>query len=138
MNGRTFCDDDDDDGWLPESDLTRNNRNIHIFTTAALPWRTGTSINAFLRALYILKDKLDRGDEGKVYLVLPWLDGGEATCSPSPSSSSNRHRLKLYGPDIVTLNGDAGKEQQTEWIRRYASDVCGMHGKHSQSARILV
>ena len=80
---------------LPESDLSLPDRNIHIFTTAALPWRTGTSINALLRALYILKEKLRQGDKGQVYLVLPWLDG----------TRSAAHRLKLYGTDVITLDG---------------------------------
>ena len=104
--------------WLPESDLNLADRNIHIFTTAALPWRTGTSINALLRALYILKEKLKKGDQGHVHLVIPWLDG----------TTSSSHRLKLYGPGVITLDGDAGKQQQSEWIRTFASQVCGMHG----------
>jgi digalactosyldiacylglycerol synthase len=104
--------------WLPESDLTLSNRNIHIFTTAALPWRTGTSINALLRALYILKEKKRQGDEGQVHLVLPWLDG----------TRSFEHRVKLYGRDVITLNGKDGQQQQSDWIRSYASHVCGMHG----------
>ena len=123
---------------MPFSDLSDPSRNIWIVTTASLPWRTGTAVNPFLRALYLVKRRLNLGlyDEeektypsgdkvnngckakedkkvGKVTLVIPWL-------------VDKAHSDKLFGPDIVTETGDAGKQQQIDWIKKYADEKCGM------------
>jgi hypothetical protein len=59
----------------PQSDLTIPERYIHIVTTAALPWFTGTSINPLLRAAYLHRKTQEYSSkEPWVTLVVPWLE----------------------------------------------------------------
>lgn len=115
------CEEEEDglDETMTFSDLSDPSRSIWIVTTAALPWRTGTAVNPFLRALYFVKRRLHlyqskemKDKPGKVTLVIPWLlDLNDAQ--------------KLYG-DIITRSGQEGKEQQLEWIKNYADEMCNM------------
>eukprot|EP00977_Amphora_coffeiformis_P005140 scaffold1087_cov154-Amphora_coffeaeformis.AAC.2 len=67
----------------PQSDLTRPGRYIHVVTTAALPWFTGTAVNPLLRAAYLHRRTLEinrhenateAARKSWVILVIPWLE----------------------------------------------------------------
>mmetsp|Transcript_24820 Transcript_24820/g.58229 ORF Transcript_24820/g.58229 Transcript_24820/m.58229 type:complete len:942 (-) Transcript_24820:682-3507(-) len=71
---------EDDDLITHQSDLTRPGRYVHIVTTAALPWMTGTAVNPLLRAAY-MHERLEVINNGNptnsssyVTLVIPWLE----------------------------------------------------------------
>jgi hypothetical protein len=102
-----------------QSDLTRPGRTIHVVTTAALPWMTGTSVNPVLRAAYLCKmTKRINEQEDKVIviqpkqcvaLVVPWLELEE-------------DRLELYGPQY----NFTCPEDQESYIRTWMRDQAGL------------
>ena len=74
--------EEDDNRITKQSDLTRPGRYVHIVTTAALPWMTGTAVNPLLRAAY-MHERLETINYGNstrssnssyVTLVIPWLE----------------------------------------------------------------
>ncbi|WCJ23166.1 Digalactosyldiacylglycerol synthase 2 chloroplastic [Euphorbia peplus] len=83
-------------------------QHIAIFTTASLPWLTGTAVNPLFRAAYLAKD----GDR-KVTLVIPWL--------------SLRHQKLVY-PSNITFNKPSEQEAYVrEWLEERISFSPGFH-----------
>ena len=127
-NGTLFEMDGDDDAITPQSDLCLPNRSIYVVTTAALPWRTGTSINPLLRAAYLARrakvntsnqrlsdsqfseekpSSNSTSQQQVVTLVIPWLELEE-------------DRLELYGPDKKFADVEEQEEYIRDWLRRDA------------------
>ncbi|KAK2971831.1 hypothetical protein RJ640_000995, partial [Escallonia rubra] len=79
------------------NDGMEEKQHIAIFTTASLPWMTGTAVNPLFRASYLAKD-----GEKKVTLVIPWL--------------SMKDQEYLY-PNKITFNLPSEQEKYVrEWL----------------------
>ncbi|KAL3517126.1 hypothetical protein ACH5RR_024028 [Cinchona calisaya] len=82
--------------------MEKKQQHIAIFTTASLPWLTGTAVNPLFRAAYLAKD------EGrKVTLVIPWL-----------SLKDQKH---VY-PDKITYDSPA---EQEKYVRQWVEERTG-------------
>lgn len=74
-------------------------QHIAIYTTASLPWMTGTAVNPLFRACYLAKD-----GERKVTLAIPWL---------SPKDQA------LVYPDDIRFNSAL---EQEAYVRKWLED----------------
>ncbi|KAA8520600.1 hypothetical protein F0562_014856 [Nyssa sinensis] len=99
-------------------------QHISIFTTASLPWMTGTAVNPLFRAAYLAKD------EGrKVTLVIPWL--------------SLKDQEHVY-PDEITFNLPSEQEKYVrQWLEERTGFISGFDirfypGKFSRPKRSIL
>lgn len=76
-------------------------QHISIFTTASLPWMTGTAVNPLFRAAYLAKDGRS------VTLVIPWL---------SPKDQQYVH------PDKIVFNLPSDQEK---YVRKWLEERIG-------------
>ena len=104
--------------YTKESDLRDTSRNIHVVTTASLPWMTGTAVNPLLRALYLQKS---RTNNAKVTLMIPWVENEE-------------ERKDVYDRNVFS-QGKTGRAEQEAYVRTWAKEKAGMV-EESQTLRI--
>lgn len=78
-------------------------QHIAIFTTASLPWLTGTSVNPLFRAAYLAED-----GGRKVTLVIPWL--------------KLKDQEHVY-PNNITFNSP---QEQEKYVRKWLEERSGL------------
>uniref|UniRef100_A0A6N2MSL3 Digalactosyldiacylglycerol synthase n=1 Tax=Salix viminalis TaxID=40686 RepID=A0A6N2MSL3_SALVM len=79
--------------------MDNEKQHIAIFTTASLPWMTGTAVNPLFRAAFLAKD-----GSRKVTLVIPWL--------------SLQHQKLVY-PNNITF---ASPSEQQVYVRQWLQE----------------
>lgn len=99
-------------------------QHIAIFTTASLPWMTGTAVNPLFRVAYLTK-----GREFKVTLVIPWL--------------SLKDQEFVY-PNKITFKSPSEQEAYVrQWLGERTGFVCDFSikfypGKFSRDKRSIL
>ncbi|XP_043721498.1 digalactosyldiacylglycerol synthase 2, chloroplastic-like [Telopea speciosissima] len=99
-------------------------QHIAIFTTASLPWMTGTAVNPLFRAAYLTKDA-----ERKVTLVIPWL--------------SLKDQQLVY-PNKITFKSPTDHEAYVrQWVEQRTGFISGFNinfypGKFSEDKRSIL
>lgn len=78
-------------------------QNVAIFTTASLPWMTGTAVNPLFRAAYLAK-----AGNWEVTLVVPWLSKGD--------------QILVY-PNKMKFSSPA---EQEAYVRRWLEERIGV------------
>ncbi|XP_057496513.1 digalactosyldiacylglycerol synthase 2, chloroplastic-like [Actinidia eriantha] len=105
-------------------DRMEKKQHICIFTTASLPWMTGTAVNPLFRAAFLVKD-----GERKVTLAIPWL--------------SLKDQEVVY-PDKIAFNSPS---EQEEYVRQWLEERTGFRsgfdirfypGKFSRDKRSIL
>jgi digalactosyldiacylglycerol synthase len=117
--------EEDDNRITQQSDLTRPGRYVHIVTTAALPWMTGTSVNPLLRAAY-MHERLEAINHGS----------SDRTLNPSNSTRSNSSSyvtlvipwLELPEDQRKVYNGRVfdSKDEQELYVRKWLAESANM------------
>ncbi|CAM9884816.1 unnamed protein product [Ectocarpus sp. 4 AP-2014] len=92
----------------PNYNLEDPTRRIWVFTTASLPWMTGTAVNPLLRAAYLTRGR----DKGKVTLGVPWLvDEDQEKVYPKGKRYAAREDQEAYVREWLVK---AGLEEESK------------------------